>query len=79
MPMATLKRQFINDESGKPVAVILPFEEYVLVKDFLDHTPDAEKLSLMERAVNDKRFMADLQSTMSDFRHVDAEWWEQDA
>jgi hypothetical protein len=79
MFMATLKRQFINDESGNPVAVILPFEEYVMVKDLLDHASDTEKLSLMEKAINDERFMADLQSAMSDFRHVDAEWWESDA
>ena len=70
--MPALKRQFINDERGNPVAVILPFEEYVMVKDLLDQTPDAEKLRLMEHAVNDERFMADLQSAMSDFRHVDA-------
>jgi hypothetical protein len=77
--MATLKRQFINDENGKPVAVILPFSEYIMVKDLLDHAPYADKLRLMEQAITDERFMTDLQSTMLDFRHVDAEWWEQDA
>jgi hypothetical protein len=77
--MAGLKRQFINDERGNPVAVILPFEEYVMVKDLLDHAPDSEKLRLMEQAVNDERFIADLQSAMSEFRRVDAEWWEHNA
>jgi hypothetical protein len=57
----------------------LPFEEYVMVKDLLNQVPDAEKLSLMEQAVNDARFMADLESALSEFRHVDAEWWEHNA
>ncbi len=78
MPMPALKRQFINDERGNPVAVILPFEEYIMVKDLLDQTLDADKLRLMEQAIRDERFMADLQNVMSDFRHVDTEWWEQD-
>ncbi|MDQ3397450.1 MAG: hypothetical protein M3511_06700 [Deinococcota bacterium] len=30
--MATLKRQFITAAAGKPVGVILPFEEYAFVE-----------------------------------------------
>jgi len=37
------------------------------------------QISEIRNAPNDPRFMADLQETMSDFSHVDSEWWERDA
>lgn len=77
--MAALKRQFINDETGKPIAIILPFEEYIIVKDVLESHKDAEKLALMEQTTKDERYLNDLKNIMTDFRHIDAEWWEQDA
>jgi hypothetical protein len=38
---------------------------------------EEEKLRLVEQAVNDPLFLADLREVMNDFKHVDAEWWEQ--
>ena len=43
MAETVLKRQFITDAAGNPVAVILPIEEFDLVKEILDQrfpTPD---------------------------------------
>jgi hypothetical protein len=37
-----------------------------------------EKLELMHRAAHDRRFLADLEDTMSAFGGVDAEWWERE-
>ena len=37
------------------------------------------KIAQIREAPNDPLFMADLQETMSDFSHVDSEWWERDA
>jgi hypothetical protein len=75
-----LKRQFITDEEGNPVAVILPMEEFALVKDILDRrsqtTDEADKLAQIEQAAQDPLFMADLRETMSAFAEADAEWWE---
>jgi hypothetical protein len=36
MAETVLKRQFITDAAGNPVAVILPMEEFDLVKEILD-------------------------------------------
>ena len=76
----TLKRQFITDKEGNPVAVILPMEEFALVKDILDRrsqtTDEADKLAQIEQAAQDPLFMADLRETMSAFTEADAEWWE---
>jgi hypothetical protein len=78
--MTVLKRQFITDAAGNPIGVILPLEEFVLVKEMLEQhsqTPNkADKLAQMAQAANDPLFMADLQETMSAFTEVDAEWWE---
>ena len=75
-----LKRQFIRDAAGNPVAVILPLEEFALIKDFLEQRSqslsEAEKLDQMEQAADDRLFMADLRETMSAFSNADAEWWE---
>ncbi len=80
MTTTTLKRQFITDKEGNPIAVILPMEEFVLVKDMLDRrsqTPDeVDKLAQIEQAAQDPLFMADLREAMSVFAEVDAEWWE---
>ena len=80
MTTTTLKRQFITDKEGNPVAVILPMEEFALVKDILDRrsqtTDEADKLAQIEQAAQDPLFMADLRETMSAFAEADAEWWE---
>jgi hypothetical protein len=75
-----LKRQFITDATGNPVAVILPLEQFAVVEEILEEQfpiiDDAEKLELMRQAAHDPRFLADLQETMSAFAGADAEWWE---
>jgi hypothetical protein len=79
MTTTSLKRQFITDQEGNPIAVILPLEEFALVKDILDRrsqTAKADKLAQIEQAAQDPLFMADLRETMSAFAEVDAEWWE---
>ena len=61
MTTTTLKRQFITDEEGNPIAVILPLEEFALVKDILDRrsqaTDEADKLAQIEQAAQDPLFM----------------------
>lgn len=42
-------------------------------------TKKAAKLQLMEQAVTDPRFLADLNENMKDFAQIDAEWWEPQA
>ncbi len=80
MVTTVLKRQFITDTEGNPVGVILPIEEFALVKEILAQrsptTGEAAKIKQMEQAANDPLFMADLHETMSAFAKVDAEWWE---
>jgi hypothetical protein len=80
MNTITLKRQIITDDSGHPVGVILPLDEYALVKDILEHPKiknfEATKLDQMNLAAKDPLFMADLQESMSLFAEADAEWWE---
>ena len=78
--MPVLKRQFITDAAGNPIAVILPLAEYTLVADTLDERLTAQlddKLRQMEHAPHDPLFMTDLAETMAAFEHADAEWWEQ--
>ncbi len=78
MSQATLSRQFISDAQGRPIAVILPIEEYALVKPVLEqHDQDeARKIQEIELAASDPLFLADLKETMAVFEAVDAEWWE---
>ena len=80
METSTLKRQFITDAQGNPVGVILPIEEWALIKDLLDHVAstvdDADKLALMEKAAQDPLYLQDLRETMAAFAQVDADWWE---
>ncbi len=79
--MHKVKRQFITDTTGYPIAIILPLEEYKLVEPILEQriqakSRDTDKLKQMEQAPYDARFMADLHEVMSDFAKVDAQWWE---
>ena len=80
MTTTVVKRQIIRDAEDNPIAVILPMEEFALVKDLLDQrsrtTDDADKLAKIKQAVNDPLFLADLRETMSAFADADAEWWE---
>jgi hypothetical protein len=80
MAITALKRQFITDAEGNPVAIILPIEEFILVKDVLDQRrrtkDEADKIAQMEQAAQDPLFMADLRETMSVFTDADREWWE---
>ena len=75
--MTTQKRQFITDEAGKPVAVILSLEDYARVRSILESDQsEADKLDLMREAAKDDAFLDDLNQTMRDFEPIDAEWWE---
>jgi len=74
----TLSRQFINDTQGRPIAVILPIEEYAQIEHVLqEHDQrEARQLQEMELAAHDPLFLTDLEETMSAFEATDAEWWE---
>ena len=77
--MGTLKRQFIKNEDGETVGVILPIEEFSRVEPLLEQVAisDVEKkLEQMEQAMRDPGYAADLSESMSDFAAVDGEWWE---
>lgn len=78
MSQAMLVRQYIKDATGQPVAVILPIEEYALVRPILEGSEQElrDKLRAMELAAQDPLFLADLRETMSAFAFTDAEWWE---
>ena len=78
MSQAMLVRQFIKDTMGRPVAVILPIEEYALVRPILENRDQelSGKLHEMELAARDPLFLADLRETMAAFEVADAEWWE---
>jgi hypothetical protein len=69
MTTTIVKRQIIRDAEDDPIAVILPMEEFALVKDLLDQrsrtADDANKLAKMEQAAQDPLFLADLRETMS--------------
>jgi hypothetical protein len=78
----TLKRQFITDATGAPIGVILPKEEYALVREQIEGRTDEleedeeAKLQLMEKAAHDPQFLANLHETMTAFAHIDSKWWE---
>jgi hypothetical protein len=81
--MITIKRQFIQDAAGIPIGVILPIQEFVLVKDILEqqanlpsNAEEDEQLRLMEQAASDPLFIADMHESMAAFSLVDSEWWE---
>lgn len=73
-----MKRQFITDEAGERVGVILPIEEYSHVEPLLRRSiqDDNQKLHMLKRAVRDPLFMTDLEESMSDFAAADRDWWE---
>ena len=74
---ATLARQFIKDATGQPVAVLLPIEEYALVRTLLERRDQelAAQMHDMQLAANDPLFLADLHETMAAFEAADVEWW----
>lgn len=80
MTLLTLKRQFINDDDGNPIGVILPWDEYTRIEKFLEYpvvqSAEAEKITQMKQAAKDPLFIADLEEAMSAFAHIDTEWWE---
>ena len=80
MTTTVVKRQIIRDAEDNPIAVILPIDEFALVKDLLDQRSrtkaDMDKLAKMRQAAKDPLFLADLRETMSAFEDADAEWWE---
>ena len=59
METVTLKRQLITDATGKPVGVILPLEEYDMVKFLLERNfveqPTEESLSKEQAALSSIR------------------------
>ena len=78
-----IKRQLITDALGNPIGIILPLEEFALVRDILEKrlptlasplAPGVDAWAQMEQAVNDPLFMADLRETMAAFSAADAEW-----
>ncbi|MSP12544.1 MAG: hypothetical protein EXR62_06260 [Chloroflexi bacterium] len=73
MPELMLTRQFIHDSKGNPVAVILPIDEYLLVKDILEELePEvSKKLREIELAVQDPLFQLDLEENMKAFEKAD--------
>ena len=74
MSQAMLVRQFIRDTMGQPVAVLLPIEEYTLVKPILESREKelAGKLRQLELAAKDPLFLADLRETMAAFEVADS-------
>ena len=80
MSTIALKRQFIRDETSNPIGVILPFEEYVRVAQFLGESLDkdwqSDNLEQIEYAVRNPLFLADLRETMAAYEVADAQWWE---
>jgi hypothetical protein len=78
MTQATLVRQFIKDAAGQPVAVLLPIEEYALVRTLLERRDQelAAQMHDMQLAANDPLFLSDLRETMAAFEATDVEWWE---
>ena len=86
MTTTVLKRQFITDAEGEPVAVILPIEEYARVKDYLDSmSPARERRSTRgQRSVREAPYFGlwserhDLRSTSSRewLNHLRSEQWK---
>lgn len=84
MNTSTIGSQFIMDNQGRQLGVILPIEDYLRFEPFLrryeqssrdaSSETEEEKLRLIEQAASDPLFLADLREVMNDFKHVDAEW-----
>ena len=81
MSQPALSRQFIRDTAGQPVAVILPIEEYALVRSILEDRDlrSARQVREIELAADDPLFLADLRESMAAFEVADADWWEHEA
>jgi hypothetical protein len=77
MTTTVVRRQIIRDTEDNPIAVILPMEEFDLVKDLLDQRAqtmgDPDKLAKIKQAAQDPLFVADLRETMSAFAQSDGE------
>ena len=77
MTTTVVKRQIIRDAEDNPIAVILPMEDFALVKDVLDQRSrtmtDAAKLAKIKLAAQDPLFLADLRETMLAFTPSDGE------
>ena len=75
MTTTVVKRQVIRDTEDNPIAVILPIEEFVLVKDVLDQRSrtitNAAKLAKIKQAAQDPLFLTDLRETTSAFTQSD--------
>ena len=63
MTEMTLKRQYITDADGTPVGVILPMDQFALVKDWLEQLfPDATEIKqetqtdMVSRTIRDAEF-----------------------
>lgn len=51
MTETVLKRQFITDSAGEPVAVILPIKEFALVKEIIEQSfPETGEASAAEQS-----------------------------
>lgn len=79
--MLHIQRQFITDNEGSLIGVILPIEEYWLVENLLREKPllppsPEDKLQLLEQAATDPLFLADMEETMLAFAEIDGEGWE---
>jgi hypothetical protein len=63
MAETTLKRQYITDADGTPVGIILPIEEFALVKDILEQrfpsateTAQEAQANAPSRSIRDAEF-----------------------
>jgi hypothetical protein len=75
MSQVVLVRQFIKDATGQPIAVILPIEEYALIRPILESRDQelAGKLTEMQFAATDPLYLADLREAMMAFQSTDTE------
>ena len=78
MSQAVLARQFIRDAAGQPFAVILPIEEYALIRPILEEQEQRLEREVQEIALaaNDPLFLSDLRESMAAFETADRDWWE---
>lgn len=52
MTETVLKRQFITDSSGEPVAVILPIDEFALVREIIEQSfPATHEASVTDQTL----------------------------
>ena len=77
--MPALKRQFINDERGNCCAVILPFEEYVIVKDLLNQTQMLKNLDSWNTLSTISGLWLIYRVLCQTFAMLMLKWWEHNA